>query len=160
MTHECYVMHFPGFEMPDDPKDPRARYGRHCLELGFVCKNGRGAVVLQVMTGWYPAAGIIGEARHFSARMTWHLPLPNDPTKYDASSVSDCSIINQKCHGSSHSDHNGLWMKMLCYSTSDHFWNAMKKFHAHMTKGGDWNAVSDLVPNRFYLEKKDEDNCL
>lgn len=156
-NYTCEVLHFPGFTKPLDPQDSRAKYGQHCLELGFVCKNGRGAVVLQVMTGWYPFTGVIGESGHYNVRMCWHLPVPTNPLEYADQTVQNCNIINQQCIGSSHMDHDGLWMKMLCYSTKDHFWNAMKKFHTHMTCDGEWNPKTDLVPNRLHLEKEEQD---
>lgn len=131
MTYTREIIFVPGYDYRDDPE--KKKYGQHCPEIMFIVRNGKGAVVFQVSTGWYKMFEAPGGP---SCRIAWHLPAsanPIDNLKHSQSEPTDCEIIKGKCVGSSCMDHDNKLYDTLRLKPQEEFWLALEKFHSEVT---------------------------
>lgn len=135
MVYERQIKLIPGYDHSDDPDPKQRKYGQHCPEFMFIVKNGRGAIVFQVSTGWYK---MHKEASGASCRLAWHIPASANPLenlKHSVVGPVDCEIIGQKCVGSSCMDHDNKLYDLMRLGPLEDFWQALEAKHKEIICG-------------------------
>lgn len=125
------IKHLPGYDYRDNPE--KRKFGKTSPHILYICRNGKGAVVLDVTTGWY-ALDPWDKQGNYTVRIHWHIPSKNrfEDLKWSTAEPQDCDIIHCKCVGSSTSIHAEDWMKLLCFASQEVFRSKMEQLHAYI----------------------------
>lgn len=87
---EHKIVFTPGY----DRRDERPSYGQHPMHLAFVVVGEKGALVFDILTGWYPDHTQRGTPRVWGCYAHYHLD--HDPLADEMSICDNCEWLHNK----------------------------------------------------------------
>lgn len=128
-TYEREIHWIKGYDHRNDEDPDKRRYGQHAPTIVFKVKSGKGAVTLEVSTGW-GINDLISGSRPLQpyCHITWHIILHRDPTKNTWSITEGCGWLGDRpCQGSISGLDGTEWLKRLCLEPLEETWKFLEQ---------------------------------